>query len=34
QRLKERQEEIDFLRVEAALQRAIARIRAAERAKL
>ena len=34
QRLKERQDEMDFLRAEAALQRAIARIRAAERANL
>ena len=34
QRLKERQEEIDFVQAEASLQRAIARIRAAERAKL
>ena len=34
QRLKERQDELDFLRAEAALQRAIARIRAAEKAKL
>ncbi|MGD8706692.1 MAG: ATP synthase delta/epsilon chain alpha-helix domain-containing protein, partial [Syntrophobacterales bacterium] len=34
QRLKERQDEMDFLRAEAALQRAIARIRAAEKAQL
>ena len=34
QRLKERQEGFDFLRAEAALQRAIARIRAAERVKM
>jgi F-type H+-transporting ATPase subunit epsilon len=34
QRLKERQEGIDFLRAEGALQRAIARIRAAEKANL
>ena len=33
-RLKERQDELDFLRAEAALQKAIARIRAAEKAKL
>jgi F-type H+-transporting ATPase subunit epsilon len=32
QRLKERQEGIDFAKAEIALQRAIARIRAAERA--